>query len=253
MSLEKIAKEKQILNLALPLLRDIYGDFDIDNDQVDSPDAAILLNKSTNKIGVEITSVDSPKVKAYFNDEKVANLEKEEQLERLIDNGSFTTQPMKKMSVEFKHDYIFKGVIKKSEKHKSYMNAGSYHEMIVVASSEYLEISSEHFFGYHMPWANYLLSNSSFPFDKVIYVCEKTGKSVLIYDKEKPLEEAPKQDKNKELGATFSSGSVIPFGAPFNYNDLFDKEPIILPKSKSKKERKKIKSQRSARKVNWRK
>ena len=253
MQQEKIAKERQVINLALPLLWDIYGEFDIDNNQVDSPDAAIVLNEGSKKIGIEVTSVDSPEVNAYFNDEKVANLIKQEQLQRLLEDDSFTTQPMKKMSIEFEHNYIFNGIIKKISKYQSYINDGSYYEMIVVASSDYLEISNEHFFDYHMRWTNYLLSDCSFPFDKVIYVCEKSGKAALLYDKEKPLEVVPKLDKNKEQGITCSLGSLVPFGKTFNYNDMFDQEPVIQPKSKSKKERKRKKEQRAARKVNRRK
>lgn len=247
---EKIKKERKILNLAIPLLREYYGEFEIDHGQVDSPDAAILLNRSSLVIGIEITSVDPAEVKAYFNDEKITATEEQNQIECLMANGSYTQQPMKKMSIPFKNDYIFNGVTNKREKFESYMNAGNYSEMIVVASSEYLEISNEYFFDYHMPWANYLLSESSFPFDKVFYVCEKSEETVLIYDKNKPLAVSPKRDENIELGITYVRSSIIPFGQPFNHKEIFNKDPIIPPKSRYKKKVKKQKDQRAARKIN---
>ena len=253
MSQDKISRERQILSLALPLLKEIYGEFDIDNNQVDNPDAAIVLNDNSKMIGIEITSVDSPKVKAYFNDEKECASERLEQLECLLEGGSFTAQPMKKMSVKSEHNYIFNGLIKKSEKYESYVSSRSYHEMIVVASSEYLEISNEYFFEYHMPWTNYLLSDSLFPFDKVVYVCENSEKAALVYDKEKPLEVPPKLDKMKEAGMTRSLSPIIPVGVDFNYNEIFEKEPFFLPKSNSKKEKKKNKAQRLARRINRKK
>lgn len=253
MPIEKFENERKILNLAIPLLREIYGEFEIDNDQEDNPDAAILLNGSSRVIGIEITSVDPAEVKSYFNDEKITAAEKQNQIECLMANGSFTKQPMKKMSIPFKNDYIFNGITNKREKIKSYMNAGNYSEMIVVASSEYLEISDEYFFDYHMPWANYLLSDSLFPFDKVLYVCEKAEKAVLIYDKSNPLAVSPKRDENIELGITCSLSSIIPFGQSFNHKEMFDKDPIISPKSRCKKEVKKQKAQRAARKINRKK
>lgn len=106
MSLDKIANERQVLNLALPLIREIYGEFDTDNDQVDSPDAAIVLNANSKIIGIEITSVDLPEVKAYFNDKKFGAPLRQKQLESLIKDDSFTTQPMKKMSFKLEHNYI---------------------------------------------------------------------------------------------------------------------------------------------------
>ena len=133
------------------------------------------------------------------------------------------------------------------------MSSGRYHEMIVVASSEYLEINNEYFFEYHLPWTNYLLSDSLFQFDKVIYVCEKSGKTVLVYDKEKPLEVSPKRDKDKEVGITHCESSFIPFGKEVNISHMFENEPIIPPKNKCKKERKKNKAECEARKVNRKK
>lgn len=131
------------------------------------------------------------------------------------------------------------------------MNADSYHEMILIASSDYLEIGNENFLEYYMPWANYLLSACAFPFNKVIYVSERSEKAVLIYDKEKPLEISPKIDINKEVEITHVHGSLLPCGKSVNISGMFEEDPIVLPKSKlKKKKKKKNKNQSQSRKVN---
>jgi hypothetical protein len=247
----KIDREREIFQLSFSVLEELYGNFDIDNEQIDNPDAAIVLSDGSKRVGIEITSVDSQKVQAYFNDEKIARPIIQQQLESLEKGGSYTTQPLKKMSIPFIKEYIFKGVFKKESNYKRYMRNGNYHEMVIVAFSSYLQINSQHHFDdYHKQWTNYLLSKCSFPFNKVIFVCVKTRKATLVYDREKPLIHAPKEDRKKELGISNSQGSLVPFGVTFNYNDMFDKEEIIKPKNKSKK---KNKTQRDARKINRRK
>lgn len=44
-----------------------------------------------------------------------------------------------------------------------------------------------------------------------------------------------KRNGKKELGISNIQVSLVPFGETFNYNDKFDKEELIKPKSKSKK------------------
>lgn len=87
-----------------------------------------------------------------------------------------------------------------------------------------------------------------FPFDKVIFLCEKSGKAELVYDKSQPVQVQPKRDVNKELGITQVQSSIIPFGSSININDIFDEESIVKPKSKKSKKRNRL--QRDARKIN---
>jgi hypothetical protein len=76
--MEKLEKERSILSLAEPILKNLYGAFEIDDAQIDKPDAAIIIDiatndnnsKAKNKIGIEITSVDKKIDQQYFNDEK---------------------------------------------------------------------------------------------------------------------------------------------------------------------------------------
>lgn len=68
--------ENRIFELAAPLLEKLYNTYTKIPDQVDSPDAAILLSKppqrfgvkASVKIGIEITSVDPHWYLAYAND-----------------------------------------------------------------------------------------------------------------------------------------------------------------------------------------
>ena len=39
--MEKLEKERSILSLAEPILKNLYGAFEIDDAQIDKPDAAI--------------------------------------------------------------------------------------------------------------------------------------------------------------------------------------------------------------------
>lgn len=67
---EKVKLEREILESSLPLLNKIYGNFTIDEERKDSPDAAIILEQSKANIGIEITRIDCEDVFKYFNDEK---------------------------------------------------------------------------------------------------------------------------------------------------------------------------------------
>lgn len=227
---EKIEKERRILNFALPALESLYGSFTIDDQQQDAPDAAIILEESLCKVGIEITSVDPQKVQSYFNDRKITGQVEKEQIENLLKNGSFSKEPTKKMTIEFKYNYIFDGVIEKSKKYDSYKKNRKFHELVVLASSSYLEISSAHFSDYHKPWAEHLLGQNKYPFDKVIFVCETSGRAELIYDKSKPVKPEPKMDANMESGITKIHGPILPFGKGVNFNEIFDNAPTINPK-----------------------
>ena len=235
--MEKVDRERYILELATPLLSRLYGEFEIISEQLDRPDAAIIIKKSNIKIGIEITSIDKKKDQEYLNNKKIASEVKGQQVENLLSDGSYSSRPIKKVSISFPCDYIFEGVVKKVEKYRSYSESGEYGEMLVLAFSSYLSVDHETFNDYHKPWTNFLLSEQVFPFDKVIFVDERTRKAVVIYDKASPLQETPLVDSEKEAGITVVQGSILPVGKTVNMAGLFTEEPHVSPKKKSKKRR----------------
>lgn len=234
--MEKINKERNILTCAEPLLRKLYGDFDIVPEQLDKPDAAIKRKSCDKKIGIEITSVDKENIQEYINNEKITREITSQQISDLLSNGKYSSRPVKKVSIPFHNDYIFDGTYKKAEKYQSYIDSGNYEEMIILAFSAYLSTDHKFFNDYHKPWTNFLLSDKKFPFDKVIFVCERTGHSVVIYDKKSPLQNSPSRDTEKELGETISHSSILPVGKKINISGLFKEEPHV---SQSKKKRRK--------------
>ncbi len=190
--MNKIDEERYILKLAIPLLKDIYGDFYVDKEQVDNPDAAIILKKYVKqKIGIEITSIDKKDVKQYFNDKKIIKEVEQEQLKNL-QNKEYSRSPTRKCSIPFPKEYIYDGVIKKTEKYTNYTNSDNYDEIIILVSSSYLNLNYKYFEDYHKPWTQFLLSKNKFPFDKVIFVCNETKNSTIIYNKNLSKIDKPK-------------------------------------------------------------
>ncbi|MCF6190978.1 MAG: hypothetical protein L3J51_10900 [Cocleimonas sp.] len=236
--MNKIDKERHILKLAYPLLTDLYGSFDVNPNQLDRPDAAINLMLNNIQIGIEVTLIDKPKNCEYLNNEKLSKGVQEQQVKDLLNNGTCSTQPIKKVSIPFPNDYIFENVIKKAKKYQSYMESEEYTEMLILSFSSHLNIKHHSFNDYIKPWTAFLLSEKQFPFDKVIFVCEETKKAVVIYDKNLREQVPPERDSTKESGITTLQSSIIPFGKEFNINEIFDKEPHVLTKKKSRKKRK---------------
>lgn len=231
--MNKRNKEQYILKLAIPLLKHIYGEFDVDIEQLDSPDAAIILKQPTKqKIGIEITSIDKEDVKQYFNDKKITKEVEQEQL-RDIANKEYSKNPTRKSSISFPKEYIYDGVIKKTEKYINYTNSDNYDEIIILIFSSYLKLNYENFEDYHKPWTQFLLAESKFPFDKVIFVCSETKNNDIVYNKDLPKIDKPNICPSKELGITKISSSILPFSQIINLNEFFNNEPSVAKKKKN--------------------
>lgn len=233
--MNKIDKERNILNHAKSLLQEIYGDFDVISEQIDKPDAAINTKKGNKKIGIEITSVDKKNIQEYMNNEKISEETQNQQIDDLLKDRSYSQKSLKKASITFPNDYIFDNVYEKLEKYNSYVDNEEYDEMIILACSSYLRIGHEFFNEYHKPWTNFLLSDKNFPFDKVIFVCAQSGASTLIYDKKLPLRTHPLREINKELGETVVRSSITPFGAVLDTKKLFEEDPHVSQKKRKKR------------------
>ena len=247
--MDKISRERRILYLAKPLLVKIYGKFTIVDSQTDNPDAAIELSPN-NRIGVEITSIDPQDIQQYFRDDKFGSDIVAQELE-LISQEKYSDRPTKKHSIPFPNSYIFDGVEKKAKKYSQYMESGKYNDIILIAFGDYLEIGDSNKFSlYFMPWTWYLLNEVLFPFDKVIYVSERTGGSALVFDKSLPPPKPPKRNPEIEAGITRINGPVLPVGKKVNLKKIFDNDASIKPKQKGRSKKRKRKVQKESRRKN---
>ena len=233
--MNKLDKERSVFDSTIPLLSNLYGTFEADPEQTDRPDAAIVLKQNNKRVGIEITSVDKKNDQEYFNNTKISRDVELQQVKALAEDGIYSSKPTKKLSIAFPYDYIFESVIKKADKYPSYVEAGVYDEMLILAFSEHLSLEHESFNHYLKPWTAFLLAQQKFPFDKVIFVCKRTSSAVVIYDKTLPIQEPPKRDLSKESGVTKIHGPVLPFGKKINIKDFFNEKPSVPTKKKSRK------------------
>ncbi len=175
MSNLKIAQERQILTLAKPLLKKLYGDFVVDLSQTDRPDAAIKVlqpRKQVDRtgasfsIGVEITTVDQQEPLAYFNGAR---------------------SELQAVDITISKSYIYDGAIKKTDKYKEYAEVKAFREIILICFSQVLGVHDPFFTQCVVGWTGFLLHKASFPFEKVIFVDLKANEARVVYDVRKPV------------------------------------------------------------------
>ncbi|OWP72939.1 hypothetical protein [Pseudomonas sp. K2I15] len=232
---KKIADERDVLEAASSLLRDLYGHFVIDPKQIDRPDAAIDASEPKKRIGIEITSVDDQKDKAYLNDEKFGKDITRQQVENFLRDGSYTIAPRKKIDIDVHAKYIYKGAVKKLDDHKVYANSGTFDEVILLCYSDYItpELSAK--LGI-IEWTNFFLSADDFPYDKVIYANVEDQKAAVVYERGEPPKQKPL--RYESATTTVIQGSFTPMGAEFNMNNTANQAPLIRPKQFRKKGKK---------------
>lgn len=238
--MDKLELENNVFLSCEQYLRTLYGDFDRIDEQTDRPDAAIRLRQGGEEdsvaIGIEITCVDKQTDLQYFNDEKFSRQILKKQIEDCID-GKIPHQPMKKSSIPMEKEYLYEAIENKRKKHSSYAAADVFDELIILVFSDFIDIDDKVFRNYLMPWTNYLLSNSAFPFDKVIFVDIPKSKCVTLYDVNNPRLKSPQIDKNLELGFTHIQSGFIPFDKTINLYDIFKQEPLVNKKAKKRKKK----------------
>ena len=234
-------EERSVLELAKPLLKEIYGDFEVDPDQWDRPDAAIILRGSDDnlqgatrrKIGIEITTVDKHENMQYLNDEKFQKNLLISQVKSLMEGKAADKRPNKKISINFPNSYISDGAAKKTTKYQEYNSTGNFDELIVLVFSNYFDLNNFNLRKYHAVWCSHHLSVAGFPFDKVIFVSTSSaGEAIVVYDKRKPNFNIPKQDKGKEVGKEIMRTPILKIGEKYNLNNLFSQNPVLKPKGK---------------------
>lgn len=184
MSQAKFAQERYVLKLAQPLLKKLYGEFEVDPSQSDRPDAAIWVCRprkqveSTGRafsVGIEITTVDKEEPLAYING---AHALTHSEIESSID-------------IVIPKTYVYDGVLKKQNKYKEYAEGNTFKEIILVCFSQVLRISDPFFKQCVAGWSAYLLTKAAFPFEKVVFVDMKEGTAVQVYDSQRPIWQPP--------------------------------------------------------------
>jgi hypothetical protein len=196
--LNKILKERKILDLAIPCLKELFGEYQVDENQKDRPDAALVtvsnaVGNSVYRVGVEITTVDPQNALEYINEEKSINSYNNSRVNTFLQGKKLPEQVAKRANFELGKMYIADGVRAKAVKYNAYHKEGDFKYMVLLASSTLLPDNSE-IIRYHVQWANYILSEENCPFDHVILVLEKTKKCIKIYSKKQPSKIKPVDD-----------------------------------------------------------
>lgn len=187
---EKIEFERYLLNIAVPVLKEIYGDFKIDGSQKDKPDAAIIL-KNNKRVGIEIVTAETEDVKKRLNGIKSA---KKLAQKKFFEEGHDFV-PVNNVYVNHDGEYISIAAEKKIGKYQSYKATNKFDEIILIVASNFLNTRYENFKKCHIPITQSKLYETKFPYDKLIYVYfqndPKFDEAILIYDKNKKYELNP--------------------------------------------------------------
>jgi len=234
--------ENRIFELAAPLLNKLYNAYTKIPDQIDSPDAAILLSNPPRrfgvkapsvKIGIEITSVDPHWYLAYANDKKFGAGLVSEQITRTFEQGIVGDNPTKKVDVPIPQNFIFDGVIGKAKKYESYRSQSKFDEIILLCFSDVICARNEIFKGGLSAWTNYLLSQESFPFDKVIFVSPRDSDPapVQIYDKKMRRIRPPPPYKYPDATITCIQSQPMRTDVVYKLDEKFSGTPLISPRS----------------------
>lgn len=230
MDLRKIEQEQETLHLAVPMLKALYGDFEIDRNQVDRPDAAIVLADGR-RIGIEITSLDPSSDKQYMNDESYGADAKAAQIRRMEQREPLLPQPLKKAVVTITPDYLARAALAKADKHAQYLGEGSYSDIVLLTKSDYLTLPCPELTTFYAPMASHLLGQANFPFAKVIFVCDRDA--ILVYDRSSAPTPKPDDSLDPHM---FVEHSITMVGNSQSSN--FMAEPLTPKRTPPKKKRK---------------
>jgi hypothetical protein len=186
----KLEEERYTLALAVPLLRKLYGPFEIDEDQQDRPDAALILEDGR-RVGVEITTLDHHTHRQYDRDPRIDRAAREQQLKRTLAGLPPLNAPLKAQTIKLGRDYLAAGAMSKATKYSQYMGAGGFDEVILLTSSAYIRANHRRFQKYYVAQAGWLFHSAAFPFNKVVFVCHDTNDAILVHDSRSPITEGP--------------------------------------------------------------
>lgn len=234
---KKTASEEIVFEIAKPLLKTLYGVFNVDKNQVDKPDAAIDVIKPNKKhgrlnlkrpfkVGIEITTVD-PRTFLRYNNERERDQDKvEDEIFKSIETGKDIGSSIRYYKVPIPADYISSAIEGKSKKHVSYTDGGNYKEMILICFSELVRVKDRFFEDGLKKWTAYNLSNANFPFDVVIFVDVRDGVAVRIYEKKKQIFTTPAPYNYIDASVEKSESFIL----EGNCAEYMNENPLIAPK-----------------------
>jgi hypothetical protein len=243
--MNKREQEEHVLMLAKPLLEKLYGKFSVDQNQMDRPDAAIVVDKPRKcfgikakpfTVGIEITTVDKGEDLAYLNDEKYGRDRVIAQTMETLNNGVDSSTPIKSIEVEITDSYIYDGAIRKAEKYQDYLESGTYRQIILLCFSDVISTDTDFFNKHLKDCTNHLLSKAQFPFDVVVFVSLRQGNPVRVYRKSDPLLVPPPPSEYLSSSETITKGPTMLFGRNYNIQEIMSNAPLIAkrqPKSAS--------------------
>lgn len=237
--MKKRELEEHVLKLAEPLFEKLYGKFSIDPAQMDRPDAAITVYKPHKRfgrnvgpfrVGIEITTVDKGADLAYLNDEKYGREKVVAQAMSTLKNCLDSGKPIKKAEIEITDSYIYDGAIRKKDKYQSYIESGTYREIILLCFSEVIATDTAYFKEHLHGCTNYLLSMARFPFDVLVFTSLRCGNPVRIYQKMDPFLVPPAPSLYKGRTETVVHGPTMRTGQTYNLNEIMSNAPLIAPR-----------------------
>ena len=235
---KKEKHEEDILNLAASNLRAIYRDYAVCKKQKDKPDKAIILSKphpklvrgwfKEPKVGIEITTADPQEYLAYMSDKKSDREILHAQMEEAIATRTAPQNPMKSIDNKVFHDWIYKGIKEKAKKHQNYANTGEFLELVLLCYSDVISTNTLEYKEGLKDWTDYLLGQSNFPFDRVLFV-DRENLCEQIYKKSKKAKNKPTPYMYEGHIIKSSTSGMIPMGVPYNYKVALSGEPLIKP------------------------
>lgn len=181
---QRTPNEQQSLDVATPLLKEIYGEFEFNDGVNDKPDAEIILNNGR-LIGIEIVQLDNREYLYHIN----------KRLKKFQDEARSTNESYFKESslrVHFFPELIAERVcINKNPKFKNYQKNGRYKEIILVMSSEIIDLNDypqTNFYSDHMMYAlEKQLNSKNIFYDRTLVVSLLSSKSTLVSQKGKNI------------------------------------------------------------------
>jgi hypothetical protein len=181
---KRTSNEQYSLDVAKPLLKEIYGDFEFNNDVNDKPDAEIILNNGK-VIGIEIVQLDNREY-LYHTNKRIKQFSNEAK------NTSDNYFKEATIRVKFFPELIAERVcINKNPKYKNYQKNGKYEEVILLMSSEIIDLNDypkTNFYSDHMMYAlEKQLKLKNIFYDKTILVSLLSSKSTLVSQKGKNI------------------------------------------------------------------
>lgn len=236
---KKLELERRVLDLSLPLLKRMYGEIEIDPQQMDRPDAAVKVVKPRKQVsrdregflvGIEITTVDPSDALSYFNDTKHSKDVIKTQMENALEHGADEiTRPLRKMRLETPAVLIYNAVIKKADKYLSYASDNRFREIVLVCFSENIRVSDSSFSAMLNQTAP-MLKEVDFPYDRVLFLGLRDGGTQKVYDRHGTVQQARVREGGESI--TRVDSGVRRMGESFNFYKMFEIEPLIQPRGK---------------------